>query len=179
MGRHEKIAQAYTAILVLLRSIVLPFLIDFDQYDHMEKQIWLQWAAQPFTTNRIFTGQHWVSTAQALGQQAIHRNQSGVCGIPEREHLAWPTAEGVQTLGGNSSAHSALCAKTGQGQGTGPCAVPGSHRLFQNRKDSGLDLEDGGLRLKFAHLCYLQAVNHQDISPVGTAPLSYQSFVSG
>lgn len=93
----------------------------------------------------------------------------------EREHLAWPTARGVQTLGGNSSAHSTLCAKTTQGQGAGPCAVPGSHRLFQNRKDSGLDLEDGGLRLEFAHLCYLQAVSHQDISPVGTAPLSYQS----
>lgn len=65
VGRHEKIAQAYTAIPVLLRSIVLPFPIDFDQYDHLEKQIWLQRATQPFTTNRIFTGQHWVSPAQA------------------------------------------------------------------------------------------------------------------
>lgn len=83
VGRHEKIAQAYTAIPVLLRSIVLPFPIDFDQYDHLEKQMWLQRATQPFTTNRIFTGQHWVSPAQAVGQQAIHRNLSEGCGIPE------------------------------------------------------------------------------------------------
>lgn len=89
VGRHGKIAQAYTAILVLLCSIVLPFSVDFGQYDHLEKQIWLQRAAPPFTTNHTFSGQHWVSPVQAAGQQEIHRNPSGGCGIPERKS-AWP-----------------------------------------------------------------------------------------
>lgn len=55
VGCQGDITQTYVTILALLHSIALPFCIDLSQYDHLEKQSWLQWAALPFfATNPIF-----------------------------------------------------------------------------------------------------------------------------
>lgn len=46
---------------------------------------------------------------------------------------------------------------------------------FRMERILDLDLGDSGFRQKFAHVCYLQAINHQSIYTVVTVHFNYQN----